>query len=111
MEFGLAKFIPDFWLLEFLKRSHHLEWDFWNTNKIFQKHGITEDQVESCFADITIVPLGLQTEPLSNEKRYGVLAKDRSGKILFISFTVRNEKIRPISCRVANQKERFMYGR
>lgn len=105
----MAKFLFIKWLEEFLQTQHAFIWDSWNKDKIFKKHGITTDQVESCFRDVTLFPLGLQTEPTSNEERFGILGKDKSGRILFVSFTVRDNSIRPISCRVSNRKERKMY--
>ena len=55
------------------------------------------------------MPLGIQILPEVDEDRYGILAKDSIGKVLFICFTVRNNRIRPISGRVANKKERELY--
>ncbi len=105
----MAKFLFIKWLEEFLQTTHGFIWDHWNKDKIFQKHGITPDEVESCFKDLTLFPLGLQVDPISNEERFGLIAKDKSGRILFVSFTVRDNLIRPISCRFTNKKERNLY--
>ncbi|PIP95862.1 MAG: hypothetical protein COW00_19495 [Bdellovibrio sp. CG12_big_fil_rev_8_21_14_0_65_39_13] len=36
--------------------------------------------------------------------------KDDEANILFICFTFRNQRIRPISCRIASHRERNIYG-
>ena len=43
------------------------------------------------------------------EKRYILLGKAKSGKMLFIVFTIRKEKIRIISSRPLNRKEKRLY--
>ena len=45
------------------------------------------------------------------ESRYKLLGKNNAGKILFIAFTIRGQKIRIISARSASQKERNTYGK
>lgn len=51
----------------------------------------------------------IQVEPEVSEERYGILAKANDEKVLFVSFTIREGKIRPISGRLANKKERMIY--
>ncbi len=107
----MARFKFNQWLVIFLEAfdNYIFEWDSGNSFKSEEKHGISIEQIESCFYDNQILALGVQVEPQVTEERYGVLAKDLSGKILFICFTVREEKIRPISARLAKRKEREIY--
>ena len=48
-------------------------------------------------------------EHSKQEKRFEAIGKIIEGEILFLAFTVRRDKIRIISARVANQKERRKY--
>ena len=107
----LAKFRYIHWLLEFLLSSSEFifEWDDGNNSKSEKKHGITTLMVESAFLDDRILPLGEQFQPLTEEARYGVIAQSTTKEVLFICFTIREGKIRPISSRLANKKERGIY--
>lgn len=107
----MAKFRYVQWLVTFLESIDHVvfEWDSGNSLKSENKHGVTTQQIESCFFNEKILPLGIQVEPKKDEDRYGIIGVDNTGKILFICFTVRLNKIRPVSGRIANIKERELY--
>ncbi len=107
----MAKFRYVFWLREFLRSQQNLlfEWDEGNSDKSEQKHGVTAEMVESCFRDNLLCALGEQYEPVISEIRYGILAKAKTGEILFVCFAIRDRKIRPISARKASKKERKFY--
>ncbi len=61
------------------------------------------------FNDSNFLALGEQYQPSAPEARYGILGKATKGHILFVCFTIRQGKIRPISSRIANQRERGFY--
>ncbi|OGK08685.1 hypothetical protein A2767_01290 [Candidatus Roizmanbacteria bacterium RIFCSPHIGHO2_01_FULL_35_10] len=83
------------------------EWDEANIDKSFKKHGITIKEAEELFLDQNILFLE-DIKHSQVEKRYNALGI--SGiKILFAVFTLRKSKIRIISIRIANQKERRLY--
>ncbi len=106
----MAKFLFVEWLVDFISRKNFLfDWDEGNRKKSFLKHGLNSLEAENAFNDESLVELGIQVTPKSTEKRYGVIARTVDGKILFISFTIRNGKIRVISSRSANQQERKIY--
>ena len=67
--------------------------------------------VESIFLDENLLALGEQYQPATHEPRYGLLGKTKSGsgEILFVCFTLRGKRIRPISSRFANLREREIY--
>ncbi len=107
----MAKFRFVFWLLEFLQshRVFEFEWDDGNSFKSIQKHGVDNEMVESIFIDDNLLALGEQYQPETYESRYGIIGKTKAGDILFVCFTVRDKRIRPISSRYANLKERELY--
>lgn len=109
----MAKFKFIVWLYDFLVFQHEFlfEWDDGNSSKSLVKHGIECDLVESVFRDPSLLVLGEQIQPYVSEARYGIIGKAHDGSILFICFTIRKKKIRPISSRVVNQKERGLYGK
>lgn len=84
-----------------------LEWDPAKAESNFQKHGVD-------FADAAIAledPLALSMrDPASyEEERFLCLAMDPLERLLVVVFTVRGERIRLISARVATGRERRQY--
>jgi len=107
----MAKFQYIGWLIEYLfsQVAFIFDWDDGNSSKIFEKHGIENKTVESAFYDLRLLVLGKQYQPTTNEDRYGIIGKAENGDILFICFTFRGNKVRPISSRFASSKERSLY--
>lgn len=84
------------------------EWDDGNLDKSYQKHGITPNQVEEAFTDEEVI-IVLDVVDSLGEKRLIAIGKTLDKLILFVVFTIRVSKIRIISSRRANQKERKKY--
>lgn len=91
-----------------LSKVEGFVWDKGNIDKSYQKHGIKPDEAEEIFLD---KKLGVEKDIKHQEKeeRYIAIGKTLKGKILFVVFTFRDSKIRIISARVANKKERILY--
>lgn len=85
------------------------EWDQGNRTKNTTKHEVTTDEVESVFRRKRAVPLGVQTSPIVNELRLGLVGQSDRGRVLQVAFTFRGSKIRVISARPAHRKERNQY--
>ncbi|MBZ5514324.1 MAG: BrnT family toxin [Acidobacteriia bacterium] len=90
-------------------RNLAFEWDSGKQTKSADKHAVTCDEAEEVFETRRFVPLGRQIEPVPSEPRFGVLGETLGGRLLFIAFTIR-KKIRVISARPANRKERDFYA-
>lgn len=84
------------------------EWDEGNIDKSFIKHGITPKESEELFLDENVLFIE-DIKHSQNEKRFIAIGQTSQGKILFAVFTIRNIKIRIISVRYANIKERREY--
>jgi uncharacterized DUF497 family protein len=84
------------------------EWDKGNIDKSFKKHGITPNEAEEVFLDEDIFLLK-DIKHSQAEERFEAIGKITKGEILFLAFTVRGDKIRIISARRANKKERRLY--
>lgn len=84
------------------------DWDTGNRDKNWQKHRVSPGECEEVFFNL---PLLLQDDPGHSkaEARFLVLGHTNSGRLLFIAFTVRKDKIRVISARNMSQKERGLY--
>jgi hypothetical protein len=83
------------------------DWDKFNTEKILHKHNVASGECEEVFLDeIIVVP----DEKHSHiEQRYNALGTTFRERLLFVVFTVRNNRIRIISARPMNRKEREIY--
>jgi uncharacterized DUF497 family protein len=86
------------------------EWDDANREKNWVKHAVTAVECEEVFFNL---PLILRTDPqhAQKEERYYVLGQTTTGRNLFIAFTLREKKIRVISARDMNRKERESYAK
>lgn len=91
-----------------LSKITQFEWDKGNIDKSYRKHGISANETEQVFTDED-VQIERDIKHQEKEERYIAIGKNASDKILFIVFTVRRHKIRVISARIANQKERRLY--
>lgn len=84
------------------------EWDKGNQNKNFLKHQITDEECEEIFFDDKKRILK-DIIHSSSEDRYILIGKTKKKRILFLVFTFRGNKIRIISARDLNKKERILY--
>lgn len=84
------------------------EWDKGNIDKSYQKHSITPNQSEEIFLDKEL-KIVRDVRHSQKEARYIALGKTFEKKTLFIVFVIRKNKIRIISARKANEKERRKY--
>lgn len=90
------------------RQPKEFEWDRGNQDKSYKKHGISPNECEEIFLDerLLVIPDLRHGE---KEERFIAIGKTSSAKVLFCVFTMRGEKIRVISARMANKKERVLY--
>lgn len=99
------------WLLHWLFETEDFtfEWDSGNTYKNVIKHGVQVLEVEEVFYSGSALPLGIQIRPKTSEQRLGIIGTTFSGRFLQVVFTIREGRVRPISARPANTKEKRQY--
>jgi uncharacterized DUF497 family protein len=84
------------------------EWDQGNVSKNWEKHKVTHLECEEIFFNEPLIVQQDKTH-LTSEERYFALGKTDRGRVLFVVFTIRGDKIRVISARDASKKERRYY--
>jgi len=84
------------------------DWDEGNLLKNWEKHGVSAFECEQVFFNRPLVA-GLDEKHSSAETRHYALGVTNAGRRLFIVFTVRNSKIRVISARDMNGRERKVF--
>jgi uncharacterized DUF497 family protein len=91
-------------------RIEGFDWDDGNDRKNFDKHGVGQLLAEQALIDpmVLVVPDEKHSE---SELRYHALGKTADGLVLQLTFTLRDngQKLRVISARPANRKERALY--
>ncbi|TAN41754.1 MAG: BrnT family toxin [Nitrospirae bacterium] len=85
------------------------DWDEGNAYKS-DKHGISSSEAEQIFINEPLLLL-CDEKHSQKEPRYHALGKTNDGRILHVTFTLREKgtKIRVISARPAHKKERVIY--
>ena len=93
---------------DILAKCTGFEWDKHNSEKIKMKHDVTPVECEQVFFNIPVIA-GDDVKHSKTENRFYVLGQTDSGRLLFMVFTVHNDKLRIISARDMNRKERRVY--
>lgn len=84
------------------------EWDKGNSNKNFKKHNVSDQEAEEFFTNEPLI-IVVDKKHSSQEQRFQSLGKTNQNRKLFLSFTIRINKIRIISARDMNKKEAKEY--
>ena len=84
------------------------DWDKENIGKNWVKHKVTNKESEEVFLDPKVI-ISEDTKHSQTEKRWLILGKTKNDKYLALIFTKRDSKVRIISARVMNKKEKRLY--
>ena len=84
------------------------DWDAGNRDKNWEKHRFSNRECEEVFFNLPLLLQPDETHSTAEARSY-VLGQTNAGRRLFIVFTIRNEKIRVISARDMNKRERIFY--
>lgn len=91
-----------------LPQCTSFEWDSGNQDKNWLKHKVSNTECEEVFFNQPLLILQ-DHEHSQREERFYALGKTNKNRFLFISFTLRDTRIRVISARSMNKKERKYY--
>lgn len=94
--------------VKILPEPFEFEWDKWNVDKNWIKHKVTNREAEDVFIINQFLLLEDELHSVS-ENRYFVIGLNRENKILTLIITLRGHRVRVISARPANKKERIFY--
>jgi hypothetical protein len=84
------------------------EWDIQKADSNLKKHGITFEEAASVFGDYLSLTYPDSAHSIQ-EERFIIIGLSDKNRILIISHTQRNERIRIISARAAIKRERDFY--
>ena len=94
--------------MKVIKEPLSFDWDDGNINKNFERHHITTNMAEEPFKDKSLLTFPDPSHS-AKEDRYNLIGQTHDKDLLFITYTIRKTKIRIISARVADKKERKFY--
>ncbi|MBN4054663.1 BrnT family toxin [Nitrospira defluvii] len=84
------------------------DWDEGNKNKNFLKHRISNSECEQIFFNEPLIILD-DAKHSKKERRYAAFGFTDENKKFTVVFTMRSNRIRIISARTINKKERAFY--
>lgn len=87
-----------------------MEFD-WDDNNIehISRHNLIPAEVEQVFQDTR--KIGTASRKTEREKRWAIIGRSYGGRILFIVYTRRDQKIRVVTARDATFSEKRLYRR
>ena len=84
------------------------EWDEDKARSNLRKHGVSFDEAQSVFTDQFSITIP-DPEHSNEEERLLILGLSHKKRVLVVIYTERGKRIRLISARKANRKERRKY--
>ncbi len=94
---------------ELFDKFEGFDWDSGNTEKNWVRHQVSQGECEQVFFNEPIV-VNAGDKHSQIEYRWFLLGTTDLGRLLFVVFTKRENKIRIISARDMNKKERSYYN-
>jgi uncharacterized DUF497 family protein/predicted DNA binding CopG/RHH family protein len=91
-----------------LSQAKGFDWDEWNAPKIWEKHSVSQAECEQVFFNEPLVVAG-DAKHSEEERRYYLLGMTDQGRLLFLVFTLRADRIRVITARdIGTRSEGFI---
>jgi hypothetical protein len=84
------------------------EWDDQKSQSNASKHGVSFEEAMTVFSD-PLASTIYDPDHSDDEDRYISLGMSSEGRLLVVSYTDREDRIRIISARAANRRERKQY--
>ena len=91
-----------------LKECNGFQWDEGNATKNWDKHDVSQSECEQVFFNRPLI-LRRDKKHSELESRYYILGHTDLGRLLFVNFTIRGDKIRIISARNMTLREERRY--
>ena len=84
------------------------DWDEGKAKSNLSKHGVAFDEARTVFDDPLYVDF-FDPDHSDDEHRYIIVGCSERGRLLVVSYTERESKVRLISARETTRRERFAY--
>ena len=94
---------------ERLARCTGFDWDEGNAPKLLARHRVSLAECEQVFFNEPLV-IAEDAAHSIDEQRWAAWGRTAEGQALAVVFTLRGDRIRPLSARAMNRKERRRYA-
>tara|TARA_Y100000310_G_C20530162_1_gene738019 strand:+ start:323 stop:610 length:288 start_codon:yes stop_codon:yes gene_type:complete len=94
--------------MRIFRKPIQFEWDAGNNGKNLQKHGVTDEECEEVFYDRD-KKIMKDVYHSKVESRFILIGQTKTQRLLFLVFAMRGKKIRVVSARDLNNKEKKLY--
>ena len=95
--------------MEIIPEPLAFDWDKGNSTKNLMKHNVTIQELEEVFSNEPFIIAEDTEHSTSKEKRFEALGRTKANRKLFVSFTIRKDKVRVISIRDMSRREEVTY--
>lgn len=85
------------------------EWDAGNEEKNWRRHAVRATECEEVFGERPLLVHEDRRHSIGETRHYA-LGRTRTGRLLFVAFTIRGERLRVISARDMSRRERKAYA-
>jgi uncharacterized DUF497 family protein len=82
------------------------DWDVHNVGHV-ARHGVNAAEVEEAFEGPHVI---IPAKSMDGEKRWKLFGTSAAGRYLVVVFTIRADRIRPVTAHAMNQRERRIYA-
>ncbi len=96
-------------MTELFEEWEGFQWDQGNLEKSWIRHQVTNNECEQVFFNKPFI-VADDSKHSQREKRWYILGRTDSNRLLFVVFTIRENLIRVISARNMNKTERRKYN-
>jgi uncharacterized protein len=95
-------------IFERLAQCTGFDWDSGNAPKLWERHQVMPGECEQVFFGEPLV-IAPDLRHSTTEPRWAAWGRTAEGRALAVVFTLRGDRIRPLSARDMNRKERRLY--
>jgi len=82
------------------------DWDVHNVGHV-ARHGVGPEEVEEAFGRPYVI---FPSKDVPGEKRWKLFGTTAAARYLVVVFTIREDRLRPVTAHTMNQRERKIYG-
>lgn len=82
------------------------DWDLHNVGHV-DRHGVDPAEVEEAVGRAHVI---ITARDAGGEKRWKLFGTSEAGRYLVVVFTIRNQRLRPVTAHAMNQCERRIYA-
>ena len=94
--------------MKILPEPLSFEWDSGNLDKNLKRHNVSCQEAEEALINEPLL-VAEDIKHSIKEKRFQALGRTNGSRYLFLSITIRDQKVRIISVRDMNKKEKVKY--